>query len=180
MRDSYGSFPVPYGHAPPPVCPNRPRGSAVSPNVAQQAFSPQRDMASAARAAGALFVLTAGAIHLWLYFDYFHAVHVVGVLFLLNAAAAAAVAIVLLASDHPISLLAGVGYAAGTIAAFLISVYHGLFGYVEALRGPWQDAAGLLELAVVVILLPLLIVSVQRDRRSTPEVPGARSRGAGY
>ena len=153
-------------------------------SVSQQAYEKQQPRRSgiggAARATGALFVLTAGAIHLWLYFDYFHAVHVLGALFLVNAASASAVAVVLLASDHPIGLLAGLGYAVGTIAAFLISVYHGLFGYVESLRGPWQEAAGLLELAAVVILLPLLIASARRRAYpSTPDAAPSRSRGPG-
>lgn len=38
------------------------------------------------RIAAALLVAAAGAIHLYLWFDYFHRVHTVGVLFLVNAA----------------------------------------------------------------------------------------------
>src|SRR5919204_2245100 len=63
--------------------------------------SSRRGLLAVARAVGALLVLAAGAIHLWLYFDYFHGVHGIGVLFLVNAAAAVVVAAALLASDHP-------------------------------------------------------------------------------
>jgi hypothetical protein len=40
--------------------------------------------------AAALLVAATGAIHLYLWFDYFHRVHVVGELFLANAAVGAA------------------------------------------------------------------------------------------
>jgi hypothetical protein len=121
----------------------------------------------ASRVAGALLVLAAGAVHLYLYFDYFHKVHVVGVLFLLNAAAAAIIGAVLLVSSNPLAAAAGVAFAGGTLVFFLVSVYHGLFGFTERLRGGWQEAAGGLELAAIVVLLPLLVAKLQRksDRR---------------
>ena len=114
--------------------------------------------------AGGLLVLAAGGVHLYLYFDYFHVVHLVGVLFVLNAVAAAVVGGALLASPHPLAAAAGVAFAAGTLVFFFISVYHGLFGYTENLRGGWQEAAGGLELTAVVVLAPLLVAEV-RERR---------------
>jgi hypothetical protein len=117
-------------------------------------------IALAARVGGALLVLTAGALHLWLYFDYFHRVHVIGVLFLLNAAAGTVIGLTLLVSSHPLAVVAGVLYSAGTLVAFFLSVYHGLFGYVERLTGPWQEAAGAVELAAVAVLLPLLVAAL--------------------
>jgi hypothetical protein len=110
----------------------------------------------ALRWSAAALVLAAGTIHLWLYFDYFHRVHVVGVLFLVNAASALVAGIALLFSGRPWALLAGIAYSAGTLVGFLLSVYHGLFGYIESLRGPWQEAAGGVELAALVLLAPLL------------------------
>ena len=114
---------------------------------------------------GALLVLAAGALHLYLYFDYFHRVHVVGPLFLLNAAAAAIIGLFLFLSSHPVAAAAGVLYAAGTLAAFLVSVYHSLFGYVERLTGAWQEAAAGLEIAAIVLLLPLAVGLRQRSRQ---------------
>jgi hypothetical protein len=107
------------------------------------------------RLVGALLVLAAGAMHLWLYFDFFHRVHVVGALFLLNAAAAAVIGVALLRSAGPWVAAAGVAYSAGTLAAFLFSVYHGLFGFTERLSGSWQEAAAGVELAAILVLLPL-------------------------
>jgi len=105
-------------------------------------------------------VLAAGAIHLWLYFDFFHRVHVVGVLFLVNAGSALVAGLALLFSGRLWALLAGIAYSAGTLVGFFLSVYHGLFGYVESLRGPWQEAAGGVELAALVLLAPLLASSL--------------------
>lgn len=110
----------------------------------------------ALRWSATVLVLAAGAIHFWLYFDYFHRVHVVGVLFLVNAAFALVAGLALLFSGRPWALLAGIAYSAGTLVGFFLSVYHGLFGYVESLRGPWQEAAGGVELAALALLAPLL------------------------
>jgi len=100
-------------------------------------------------------------MHLWLYFDYFHRVHVIGALFLLNAAVATVIGVTLLVSSHPLAAAAGIGYAAATLLGFFLSVYQGLFGYVERLTGPWQEAAGGVELAAIVVLLPLLVASMR-------------------
>jgi hypothetical protein len=122
-------------------------------------------LATASRLAGVLLIFAAGGVHLWLYFDYFHQVHVVGTLFLLNAAAAAIVGSVLLVASSPLAVAAGIGFAATTLVFFFVSVYRGLFGYTESLRGSWQEAAFGIELAAIVVLVPLLVTGL-RERRS--------------
>ena len=99
----------------------------------------------------ALLVAAAGAIHLYLYFDYFHRVHVVGVLFLVNAAVGLATGAVLLVRRDAIVLLGAVADAAGTLAAFVVSTRWGLFGYHESFWGSWQEAAGGVELAALLV-----------------------------
>ena len=106
--------------------------------------------------ATALLVGAAGAIHLYLWFDYFHRVHVVGALFLVNAGAGIAIGAALLARRHALALLAVAGYAAGTLAAFAISTRWGLFGYRETFWGSWQEAAGGVELAAGLLAALLL------------------------
>jgi hypothetical protein len=81
-------------------------------------------MVSSARWLGAGLVFAAGAIHLYLYFDYFHRVATIGPLFLLNAAVAAVIAAAILAWDHIAALVAGLLYAAGTLAAFFASLWE--------------------------------------------------------
>lgn len=101
--------------------------------------------------ATALLVAAAGAIHLYLYFDYFHRVHVVGALFLVNAVAGLALAAALLAHRDVLLVLAAGGYAAGTLAAFVVSTRWGLFGYRESFWGSWQEAAGGIELSAALV-----------------------------
>jgi hypothetical protein len=109
------------------------------------------------RLPGALLVLAAGGIHLWLYFDYFHEVRVVGALFLVNAGAGAGAALALAVTRRAWAPLAGIAYSLGTLAAFLVSVYHGLFGYTERLSGGWQEAAAGVELVAIAVLATLLV-----------------------
>jgi len=106
--------------------------------------------------AAALLVLAAGAIHLYLYFDYFHRVHVIGVLFLVNAALGLTIGALLLVRHDTLLLLAALGYAVGTLAGFAISTRWGLFGYRESFWGSWQEAAGGVELAAAFLTAFLL------------------------
>ena len=109
-----------------------------------------------ARVALALLVAAAGAIHLYLYFDYFHRVHVIGVLFLVNAAAGLVLGAALLVRRDSLLLLAAGGYAIGTLVGFAISTRWGLFGYHESFWGGWQEAAGGVELAAALLAALLL------------------------
>lgn len=101
----------------------------------------------------ALAVLVIGAIHLdlWLRQGYRN-VHVIGPLFLANAVAAAALAVVLALRGGPGAELAGLVFAASTLAAFLISVYHGLFGFVATLHGTLQTISLVAEGTAIVLL----------------------------
>jgi hypothetical protein len=104
------------------------------------------------RVPAAALVAAAGAIHLYLWFDYFLRVHVVGALFLANAVAGVAAGAALLVTDTALVALAGLAYAAGTLVAFAISTRWGLFGYRESFWGSWQESAGAVELAAVLLL----------------------------
>lgn len=121
----------------------------------------------------ALLVATAGAIHLYLYFDYFHRVHVVGVLFLVNAAAGLVLGTVLLLRRSVLLVLAAGGYAIGTLAAFAISTHWGLFGYRERFWGSWQEAAGGVELAAALLAGVLLALAARRGSKRGAAPAGA-------
>jgi hypothetical protein len=110
----------------------------------------------AAQGAAALLVATAGAIHLYLWFDYFHRVHVVGALFLVNAGVGLAVGAALLVRRNVLLVLVAAGYAIGTLAGFVVSTRWGLFGYHETFWGSWQEAAGGVELAAALVTAFLL------------------------
>jgi hypothetical protein len=110
----------------------------------------------AAQGAAGLLVATAGAIHLYLWFDYFHRVHVVGALFLVNAGVGLAVGAALPVRRNLLLLLVAGGYAVGTLAGFAVSTRWGLFGYHETFWGSWQEAAGGVELAAALVIAFLL------------------------
>jgi hypothetical protein len=116
------------------------------------------------RSAAAALVATAAALHLYLWFDYFHRVHIVGALFLANAAVGGLIAVALAANGDALVVLAAAGYSATTLAAFAVSTRWGLFGYHERFWGHWQEAAGAVELAALSLLVAML-------------APGARRRG---
>jgi hypothetical protein len=110
----------------------------------------------------ALLVAAAGATHLYLYFDYFHRVRVIGALFLVNAAAGLLIGALLLVRRDRLALLAALGYAVGTLAGFVVSTTRGPFGYHETFWGSWQAAAGGIELAAAFLAAALLIASGRR------------------
>jgi hypothetical protein len=107
--------------------------------------------------AAADLIAAAAAIHLYIWFDFFHWVHVVRALFLLNAAAGALIALALAASNAVPVLLIGVGYAATTVASFVISTQWGLFGYHERFWGRWQSAPAAIEFAAIRLLFALML-----------------------
>lgn len=103
--------------------------------------------------AAALLVAATGAIHLYLWFDYFHRVHVVGDLFLANAAGGVLLAVALLADGSVLVLAAGAAFALSTFVAFAVSTRYGLFGYHERFWGTWQESAGGVEIAAALVLV---------------------------
>jgi hypothetical protein len=111
------------------------------------------------RATAALLVAATGVIHLYLYQDYFSAVATIGPLFLLNFATGIALAALIVWSRTHLWPAAGGAFCLVTLAAFLVSVHWGLFGYHETLGGAWQERAAVIEVAgtiacVLAALLP--------------------------
>jgi hypothetical protein len=102
-------------------------------------------------------------MHLYLYFDYFHRVSTIGPLFLVNAAGGFVITALLVARPQPAVTVAGILYAAGTLAGFFLSVEVGLFGFHESLRGGWQETAGLVEVAATLSLAVLLIAQTRGE-----------------
>lgn len=121
------------------------------------------------RVALALLVAAAGAVHLYLWFDYFHRVHVVGVLFLVNAAAGVLIGLALLVRGRALAAAAAGAYAIATLAGFVVSTRWGLFGYRERFWGSWQEAAGGLEIAAALAAAIVLAWNdAQVERGRTP------------
>lgn len=124
------------------------------------------------RRAAALAIVIAGAVHLhlWLSAGY-RSIHVIGPLFLVNAISAAAIVTLLLLRGGALLELVALGYALSTLAAFFLSVYAGLFGFVEVLNGTPQIVAALAEVAAAL----LLALGLARAR-----LPADRARRASF
>ena len=129
---------------------------------------------SMVRVALVLLVAAAGALHLYLWFDYFHRVHVVGALFLANAASGVLLALAVGVRATAPAVAAAGAYALGTLAAFAVSTRWGLFGYRERFWGSWQEAVGGVELAAVAAAAMLL----DRLRRRPRPWPSPASKEA--
>lgn len=102
------------------------------------------------RSLAAFGVLVSGVVHLWLWYDGFRYVSVIGPLFLLNAAAGVVIAGLLLTWRHWLAPLIAVGFGASTLGAFLISATVGLFGVNEVFWGVSQMIAALAEILAIV------------------------------
>lgn len=122
------------------------------------------------RGLSAATIAVSGYIHAQLYVDGYRFIHVVGVMFLLQAAASFAVAAVLLAGTvmRPPALmdLAGAGTAAGALAGFAASRTVGVFGFTE--HGFQPAPKALISVLVEAATLGFLaVIAVRALRRRT-------------
>lgn len=110
----------------------------------------------------AVAVLVSAAVHLWLWFDGFRVLDVIGPAFMVNAVAGVVIAGALLAWRHWLPLLAAVGFGAATFGAFLVSTTVGLFGVREPFFALWPMVANTSEVVAVVVG----VVALLRERRA--------------
>ena len=99
---------------------------------------PYRYGAGAAFVLGGLLIIWSGLIHfhLWQAFGYRH-IPTIGPLFLLQSVS---------------GVIVGAGFVLSTLAGFLISVEHGLFGFKDQWSSPFTYQAFGIELSSVVVL----------------------------
>lgn len=140
-------------------------GVNVSDNVSI-AYLPERVL----RGLSAATIAVSGYIHAQLYVDGYRFIHVVGVMFLLQAAASFGVAALLLVGTvmRPPALmdLAAAGTAAGALAGFAASRTVGVFGFTE--HGFQPAPKALISVLVEVATLGLLaVIAVRALRRRT-------------
>src|ERR1700683_4706080 len=115
--------------------------------------------------AGSSLLVWSGVIHLQLWSDGYRGISVIGPLFLIQGIASIVLAVALVVFRRVVLLAAGAGRAAGTAGGLVLSVYVGLFGYVESLAVPgartslvveFTSAAVLAAAAAIVLAAPLL------------------------
>ncbi|MFZ5870163.1 MAG: hypothetical protein ACOYXW_06515 [Actinomycetota bacterium] len=110
----------------------------------------------------AVAVLVSAAVHLWLWFDGFRVLDVIGPAFMVNAVAGVVIAVALVVWRHWLPLLAAVGFGAATFGAFLVSTTVGLFGVREPFFALWPMVANTSEIVAVVVGVGALL----RERRA--------------
>ena len=115
---------------------------------------------------GALCILASGVVHLELWRQSYHAVPVIGPLFLLNVVAAAVIGIGLLLKPEGFLALGGLLFATATLAAFVLSTSIGLFGFTTGWDASAVQAAAA-EIGAVVVLLAWWGLS-RRKRGAAP------------
>lgn len=102
-------------------------------------------------------VLVSAAVHLYLWFEGYRDVDVIGPAFLLNAAGGAGIALLLVGWRHWLPPLLAVGFGLSTLGAFVISATVGLFGLEESWSG-WEVWTAAVSEAAAVVLGVLLLL----------------------
>ena len=145
-----------------------------------QAMSPRAMLDVGLRVASAATVAVSGYIHAQLYVSGYRFIHVVGVLFLLQASASFALAALVLAGGPLLVRLAAAGAAAGALGGFAASRTVGVFGFTE--RG-WQPApqsliSVLVEVATLLLVVPTIVawLAASAGRRPGTRLAGLRVR----
>jgi predicted lipoprotein with Yx(FWY)xxD motif len=123
------------------------------------------------RLAGAGLLAATGAIHLDLYWTGYRSINTIGPLFLLQVGAVIGVAAVMLVSASRLLAAVGAGFALATLCAYLLAVWHGLFGFTE-IRTTAGFAAGLIEVAAFAALASLAVFPVPTGQPATPTAAG--------
>ncbi|MER6982438.1 hypothetical protein [Streptomyces carpinensis] len=117
-------------------------------------MSARRLHAPILRVALAATLAVSGYIHAQLYVQEYRFIHVVGLLFLLQASASFALAVLLLIGMPPLLRAAAAGVALGALAGFAASRTVGVFGFSEhGLQPAPQALVSLLAEAGTLLLL---------------------------
>ena len=119
---------------------------------------------------GALAAATA-AIHLDLWAGGYRNIPTIGPLFLIQGVSAVALAVLLVAWRRLVTVLVAAGFLVATIGGLLLSVYIGLFGFMDTLAAPYAGVSLAVETAGVVVLgLVGTVLLVDHRRSSSPVV----------
>jgi hypothetical protein len=121
------------------------------------------------RAVTAAAVLVSAGVHLWLWFDGYRDIEVIGPSFMLNAVGGAVIAVMLLLWRHWVPPLLAVGFGLSTLGAFVVSATVGLFGVHESWTGGDVLAAAVSEVVAVVGGAALLLQERARGSAGQPQ-----------
>lgn len=117
----------------------------------------------------ALAVLVSAAVHLYLWFEGFRELDVIGPAFMLNAVGGAVIAVLLVAWRHWVPAFLALGFGLSTLGAFVVSATVGLFGVQESWTGWAVWTAAVSEVAAIVLGGLLLLRDNPLTSRGQPQ-----------
>ena len=112
------------------------------------------------------------AIHLHLWSEGYRHIPTDGPLFLVDAIAGFILAAILLVWPRPLAGLLGAGFMASTLAALILSINVGLFGFQESIRASFVVESILLESLGAVALFTWTLVVLQAQPKPRSSRPG--------
>jgi hypothetical protein len=124
------------------------------------------------RAVGALLLVAAGAIHLYLWSTGYDSIAWIGPLFLVNAIAAGVLALAVLAAPRRLLFWpagAGALLQIGTLGGLFLSSTVGLFGFVESSAASYYWESVIVESVGFVVLAALAVLCRPVRRSPAPE-----------
>ncbi len=102
--------------------------------------------------AGSALVMWSAAVHLDLWDSGYRSIATIGPLFLLQSIGGIVLGLLILAVRRVWAAILGIGFALSTMAGFLLSVVHGLFGFQDSWEAPFATQAFAIEIAAIVVL----------------------------
>jgi hypothetical protein len=122
------------------------------------ATEPTGATATAAFLVGGLLVIWLSYIHFHLWQDGYRHIATIGPLFLVQSIAGLLVGLLVVAVRRVWTAVVGIGFALATMAGFLISVEHGLFGFKDSWAAPFAGLAFTVEIATAGVLALAAVV----------------------
>jgi hypothetical protein len=125
--------------------------------------NPKGAAATAAFFAGGVLVIWLSYIHFHLWQDGYRHIATIGPLFLVQSIAGLLIGLLVIAIRRVWSALLGIGFVLVTMAGFLISVEHSLFGFTDSWAAPFAGLAFTIEIATVAALAVAAVVCLTRS-----------------
>jgi hypothetical protein len=119
---------------------------------------PKGAAATTAFFAGGVLVIWLSYIHFHLWHDGYSHIATIGPLFLVQSIAGLLVGLLVIAIRRVWTALLGIGFALATMAGFLISVEHGLFGFTDSWAAPFAGLAFTVEIVIAAVLAVAAVV----------------------
>jgi hypothetical protein len=125
------------------------------------------------RGLAAAGVFLAAVVHLDLWVQGFRSISTIGPLFMLDFVAGMIIGLGVLVWRHWLPALAAAGFGAATVAAFWISVVHGLFGVKETPTGSSEILAEVAEYSAVAFGIAVAVMLLRHPKSGTQSPPRA-------